>query len=161
MDLYIWIVIAHVFFAIVAFAAHGVSAFASFRVKRSSDRVALTTLLDLSGTSLVTAGVALLLVVVFGIWAAMMGGHFSRAWPWVAIGVLVVVTFAMTPLAANPMRAMRAVLGMGKDKSGAPLTPGTDAELAAAQEKLRPEATMAVGVIGLLLLVWLMEAKPF
>lgn len=71
------------------------------------------------------------------------------------------MTVAMTPLAANPMRAMRAALGMGKDKSGAPPTPGTDAELAAAQAKLRPEATTAVGVLGLLILVWLMEAKPF
>ena len=161
MDLYIWIVIAHVFFAIVAFAAHGVSAFASFRVKASSDRAELATLLQLSGTSLVAAGVALLLVVVLGIWAAMMGGHFSRMWPWVSIAVLVVVTFAMTPLAANPMRAIRAVLGIGNDKSGAPLTPGTDAELSAAQAKLQPGLTMAVGVVGLAVLVWLMEAKPF
>jgi hypothetical protein len=161
MDLYIGIVIAHVFFVIVTFAAHGVSAFGSFRVKRASDRAELRTLLDLSGTSLAAAGIGLLLVVAFGIWAAIMGGHFSRAWPWVSIGVLVVVTFAMTPLAANPMRAMRVALGMGKDKAGAPLTPGTDEELAAAQAKLRPEASMAVGVIGILLLVWLMEAKPF
>ncbi len=161
MDLYIWIVIGHVFFAIVAFAAHGVSAFAAFRVRTSSDRAELRTLLDLSGTSLMAAGVALLLVVALGLWAAIMGGHFSRWWPWVAIGVLVVVTFAMTPLAAGPMRGMRAALGMGADKSGAPLAPGTDAELAAAQAKLRPELTMAVGVIGLAVLVWLMEAKPF
>jgi hypothetical protein len=161
MDLYLGIVIAHVFFVIVTFAAHGVSAFASFGIKRSSDRAELRALLDLSGTSLITAGIGLLLVVVLGIWAAMIGGHFSRAWPWVAIGVLVVVTFAMTPLAANPMRAMRVALGMGKDKAGAPLTPGSDEELALAQAKLRPEATMAIGVIGLLVLVWLMEAKPF
>jgi hypothetical protein len=59
------------------------------------------------------------------------------------------------------MRAIRAVLGMGNDKSGAPLTPGTDAELAAAQAKLQPGLTMAVGVVGLAVLVWLMEAKPF
>jgi hypothetical protein len=67
----------------------------------------------------------------------------------------------MTPLAANPMRAMRVALGVGNDKAGAPLTPGTDEELAAAQAKLRPEATTALGVLGILLLVWLMEAKPF
>jgi hypothetical protein len=161
MDLYIWIVIAHVFFVIVTFSAHGVSAFTSFGIKRTSDRAALRTLLDLSGTSLIAAGIGLLAVVILGIWAAIIGDHFSRAWPWVSIAVLVVVTIAMTPLAANPMRAMRVALGIGKDKTGAPLTPGTDAELAAAQAKLRPEATMAVGVIGLLVLVWLMEAKPF
>lgn len=161
MDIYPWIVIGHVFFVIVAFSAHGVSAFASFQIKRSSDRAELRTLLDLSGTALIAAGIGLLIVIVLGLWAAIIGGHFSRTWPWVSIAVLLVVTFAMTPLAANPMRGMRIALGIGKDKSGAPLTPGSDAELAAAKAKLRPEATMAVGVIGLLVLVWLMEAKPF
>lgn len=161
MDIYPWIVIGHVFFVIVAFAAHGASAFASFRIKRSADRAELRTLLDLSATALIVAGIGLLIVIVLGLWAAIIGGHFSRAWPWVSIVVLVVVTFAMTPLAANPMRAMRVGLGVGNDKSGVPLTPGTDADLAAAQAKLKPEATMAIGVIGLLVLVWLMEGKPF
>ena len=161
MDLYPWIVIAHVFFVIVAFMAHGASAFAIYKVRANSDRGQLTALLDLSGQSLAVAGIGLLLVVVLGIWAAIMGGHFGRAWPWVSIGVLVVVTFAMTPLAANPMREMRAALGMGKDKSGAPLVPASDTELAAAQAKLKPEATMIVGIVGLAILVWLMEGKPF
>jgi hypothetical protein len=161
MDLYAGVVIAHVFFVIVTFGAHGASAFASYRVKRSSDRAELKTLLDLSSSSLVVAGIGLLLVVVLGIWAAIMGGHFSRTWPWVAIVVLVVVTLAMTPLAAGPMRGMRAALGVGTDKSGAPLIPASDAELAAAQAKLQPNATLAVGIIGILILVWLVEAKPF
>ena len=123
-DLYPWIVIAHVFFVIIAFGAHGVSAFASFRIKASSDRAELKTLLDLSQSSLVVAGVALLVAILLGIWAAVMGGHFSRTWPWSAIVVLVVVVITMTPLAANPMREMRAALGIGNDKSGAPLVPG-------------------------------------
>jgi len=161
MDLYPWIVIAHVFFVIIAFGAHGVSAFAVFRIKASSDRAELRTLLDLSQTSLAVAGIALLLAILLGIWAAVMGGHFSRTWPWVAIGVLVVVVLAMTPLAANPMRELRTALGLGKDKSGAPLVPGSDADIAAANAKLQPELTTVVGIVGLALLVWLMEVKPF
>ena len=94
MDIYPWIVIGHVFFVIVAFAAHGVSAFASFRIKRSTDRAELRTLLDLSATALVAAGIGLLIVIVLGLWAAIIGGHLSRAWPWVSIVVLVVVTSA-------------------------------------------------------------------
>jgi hypothetical protein len=90
-----------------------------------------------------------------------MGGHFSRTWPWVAIGVLVVVVFAMTPLAANPMRELRVALGIGTDKSGAPLVPGSDGDIAAAKAKLQPGPTMVVGIVGLALLVWLMELKPF
>lgn len=161
MDLYPWIVVAHVFFVIIAFGAHGVSAFAIFRIRASSDRAELKTLLDLSQTSLVVAGISLLLAILLGIWAAIMGGHFSRSWPWVAIGVLVVVVLAMTPLAANPMRELRAALGLGTDKSGAPLVPGPDADIAAAEAKMQPELTMVLGIVGLALLVWLMEVKPF
>lgn len=161
MDLYPWIVIAHVFFVFIALGAHGVSAFAMFRIRASSDRAELKTLLDLSQSSLVAAGVALLLAVVLGIWAAIMGGHFSRAWPWAAIGVLVGVVIAMTPLAAGPMREMRGALGIGNDKSGTPLVPGSDEDIAAAKAKLQPELTMVVGIVGLAVLVWLMELKPF
>jgi hypothetical protein len=161
MDLYPWIVIAHVFFVILAFGAHGVSAFAIFRIRASSDRAELRTVLDLSQTSLIAAGIFLLLGVLLGIWAAIVGGHFSRTWPWVAIGVLVVVIFAMTPLAANPMRELRAALGIGNDKAGAPLVPGSDVDVATAKAKMQPELTMIVGLVGIALLVWLMRAKPF
>jgi hypothetical protein len=161
MDLYPWIVIAHVFFVIVAFFAHGASAFAIFRVRTATDRTELRTLLDLSATSLIAAGVTLLVAILLGIWAAIMGGHFSRSWPWVSIGVLVVVVIAMTPLAAGPMRELRAALGMGNDKAGVPLVPGSDDQIAAAKAKLQPELTTIVGIVGLALLVWLMEGKPF
>ena len=161
MELYPWIVIAHVFFVILAFGAHGVSAFTVFRVKTSTDRGELRTLLDLSAVSLTAAGIGLLVAILLGIWAAIVGGHFARLWPWAAIGVVVVIAGAMTPLAANPMRATRVALGIGTDKAGVPLTPGSDADIAAAKSKLRPEATMVIGIVGLALLVWLMEGKPF
>lgn len=161
MDLYLGIVIAHVFFVIIAFGAHGASAFAIFRVRAATDRTELRTLLDLSATSLIVAGVALLVAVLLGIWAAISGGHFSRTWPWVSIGVLVVVVLSMTPLAAGPMRELRAALGIGNDKSGTPLVPGSDDQVAVAQAKLQPELTMVIGVVGIALLVWLMEGKPF
>ncbi len=161
MELYPWIVVAHVFVVILAFAAHGASAFAVFRVRASSDRAELKTLLDLSQISLMVAGIGLLVAIVLGLIAAVMGGHFSRAWPWVSIAVLVVVAGVMTPLAAGPMRELRTALGVGTDKSGTPLVPGSDDEIATAQRKLRPELTMVLGVVGILLLVWLMESKPF
>ena len=107
------------------------------------------------------AGIGLLVAILLGIWAAIVGGHFGRLWPWAAIAVVVVIAVAMTPLSANPMRATRVALGIGKDKAGAPLVAGSDAEITAAKSKLRPEATMAIGIVGLALLVWLMEGKPF
>lgn len=164
MELYPWVVVAHVFFVIVSFGAHGVSAFAMFQAKTETDRGRLAATLDLSAASLTVAGIGLLLAVVLGIVAAAMGGHFGRLWPWASIVVVVLVWLAMTPMAANRMTAIRATLGMPirSDKKGdPPRQPASDAELAAAQADLKPELVAGIGLVGIAVLVWLMELKPF
>lgn len=163
MDLYPWVVVSHVVLVILAFAAHGVSAFAMFRVKREPDRARLAAVLDLSESSLLAAGIGLLAAVIVGIVAAVMGGHFGRLWPWASIVIVVVVFLAMTPMAANRMGRVRQALGMPTrfdKKEGAP-APRSDAELGAAQAALRPEIVGAMGIVAIILLVWLMETKPF
>jgi ABC-type amino acid transport system permease subunit len=164
MDFYPWVVVAHVFFVIIAFGAHGASAYAMFQAKGETDRARLAAVLDLSGNSLGLAAVALILAVVLGILAAIMGNHFSRFWPWAAIGVVVVVYGVMTPLGANPMSNVRAALGLPSrlDRKGEPpRPPASDAELRAAQAKLRPGLLATIGVVAIAILVWLMELKPF
>ncbi len=162
MDLYGWIVYGHILAVILAFAAHGVSAFVVFRVRREHDRARLGALLDLSGTSLIAASIFLLVAIILGITAAIMGGHFSKFWPWAAIIVLVVVVGSMTPLAATPLRRVRQVLAIAPVKAGEPEpVPGTDAELAMAVASVRPELTAVIGVAGIAILGWLMRAKPF
>lgn len=164
MDLYPWVVAAHVFFVIVSFGAHGVSAFAMFQARNETDRGRLAATLDLSAASLTVAGIGLIVAVVLGIVAAVMGGHFGRLWPWASIAVVVVVWLAMTPMAANRMMAVRATLGMPgrNDKPGdPPRQPAGDAELAIARAALKPELVAAIGLVAIAVLVWLMELKPF
>lgn len=164
MELYPWVVVAHVFFVIVSFGAHGVSAFSMFQAKSESDRTRLAATLDLSAASLTIAGIGLVLAVVLGIVAAVMGGHFGQLWPWASIAVVVVVWLAMTPMAASRMLAVRAALGMPgrNDKPGdPPRQPAGDAELAAARADLKPELVAAIGLVAIAVLVWLMELKPF
>jgi type VI protein secretion system component VasK len=163
MEFYPWVVLAHVVLVILAFGAHGVSAFAMFAVKRETERARIGAVLDLSTMALLWAGVLLILAVVTGIAAAIMAGHFGRLWPWVSIGVVVVVWIAMTPLAGGRMRAVRKALGIAtrETKKGETPTPETDAELAAAQAKLQPGPVMGLGVVAIAVLVWLMESKPF
>jgi hypothetical protein len=138
--------------------------FAMFRIRKEKDRVRLGAILDLSASSLALAGIGLVLAFVLGIVAAIMGGHFSKFWPWASIIVLVVITGTMTPLAAIPMNRVRHTLAMpvagdkGKDLV---LVPGTDEELAVAIGGLRPELTAAIGIVGVGILIWLMRAKPF
>ena len=163
MILYPWVVIAHVVAVIVAFGAHGVSAFAMFRVRREPDRARLMAVLDLSSSALLTATIGFLAALVLGIVATIMGGFAGQAWPWLSLAILVAVGIAMTPLALVPMSDVRKALGMPirSDKAGdPPRSPSTDAELAAVQARLRPEAVAAVGLVGIVVLVWLMEAKP-
>lgn len=163
MDLYPWVVIAHVFFVIIALGAHGTSAFAMFQAKRETDRDRLAAVLDLSGSSLIIATVGLVLALLLGIIAAIMGGHFSRLWPWAAIGVVVVLFATMTPIGVNPMSNVRKALGLPSraDKKGETPRPGSDAEVRAAQDALRPELLTTIGIVALAVLVWLMELKPF
>lgn len=164
MDLYPWVVVLHVFFVIVAFGAHGVSAFTMFRIRNERDRTRAAAVLDLSTTALVSAGIGLLVAVVLGIVAAAMGGHFGRLWPWASIVIVVVVWIVMTPVAANPLGEVRKTLALPvrQDKKGdPPRTPGTDAEFDAARQRLRPELAAGIGLVAILVLVWLMELKPF
>lgn len=164
MEFYPWVVLAHVVLVIVAFGAHGVSAYSMFAARSERDRVRLGAVLDLSGRSLNLAGWGLLAAVLLGIAAAIMGGHFGRLWPWASIVVVVLIFFAMTPMASGPMWRVRSALGQparGAKPSDPPPQPASDADLAAAQARLRPELVATIGVVGIVVLVWLMEFKPF
>ena len=164
MQFYPWIVLAHVVVVIVAFGAHGVSAYSMFAARSEPDRVRLGAVLDLSSRSLNLAGWGLLAAVVLGIVASIMGGHFGRLWPWASIIAVVLIFLTMTPMAANPMGRVRKALGqpVRGDKAGdPPRQSASDADLAAAQARLRPELVATIGVVGLVVLVWLMEFKPF
>jgi len=163
MDFYPWVVIAHVFFVIIAFGAHGTSAFAMFQARREPDRARLAAVLDLSQASLGVSGIALIIALLLGIAAAIMGGHFDRLWPWVSIGVVVVVFGVMTPVGANPMSDLRKSLGLpGRgEKAGQPSRPpGSPADVEAAQARLRPDLLSIIGIAAIAVLAWLMEAKP-
>jgi hypothetical protein len=164
MDLYGWVVVAHVSAVIFALAAHGVSMFAMFRVGKETERARIAAILDLSSSSLGAAGIGLLIAVVLGIVASIMAGHFSRFWPWASIAVLVVVAGSMTPLATAPMARVRHALGrpVPGDRIGQTGgEPGTDEELATALAGVRPALPAAIGAAGVVILVWLMVAKPF
>lgn len=163
MSLYPWVVVTHVFLVIVSFAAHGVSAFAMFRTKAEQDRARISAVLDLSTLALTAAGITLVLALLAGIIAAIMGGHFSRGWPWAAIIVVAAIWVLMTPLAATRMDHVRKALGMPsrQTKKGELPQAGSDADLATAQAALQPGLVATLGVGAIAILTWLMEVKPF
>jgi hypothetical protein len=159
-----WILFLHVAGAFAFVAGHGVSIFVAFRLRHERDRARLAALLDLSTSSLITAGIGLLVLLVSGILAGIVLDSFGRLWIWISLILLVVIGGAMTPLGITHYGRIRAGLGQRirgmKETDPAPV-PVSDAELAALLESRRAETLLLVGGGGFLVILWLMMFRPF
>jgi hypothetical protein len=166
--LYPWIVFVHVASAFTFILAHGVAVFVGFRIRPESDRARIAALLDLSTVTLPLMYGALLVLVVSGITAGAIGGWLGRLWIWTSIGVLVVVAVAMGVIASPYYLRIRQLVGASispRQARGLPPVPSdcetVEREIVARLRSRRPELLTAVGGGGLLLVIWLMLAKPF
>ncbi|HEV8054842.1 MAG: hypothetical protein H0X16_12695 [Chloroflexi bacterium] len=92
---YPWIVFLHVAASFGFFMGHGVSMFASEQIRRERDPARIRAFLDLSRSSLVVVYVSLVVLLLAGIAAGLIGGHFARLWVWLSLGILAVVIVAM------------------------------------------------------------------
>jgi uncharacterized membrane protein len=157
MDLYPWFVFAHLFGLVLFAISHGASAFMAFRLRTARDAKVVTALLEVGSMSLGPMYIGLLLLIVGGLGAAWTANLWGQQWIIASIVVFVVVLVAMWAVASPYyMNLRKAIAEVGPD--GTP-TMSPDA-LAAQLDSRRPEILMAVGTIGLLLLVWLMVIKP-
>jgi uncharacterized membrane protein len=164
VDWYPWLVVAHIIGAFLFAMAHGVSAFVMFQVRKERDRARIASLLELSGASIGLMFAGLLVVLVAGIAAGIMGNWFGRGWIWLSLVLLIVVGALMTPLASGWMNRLRVAVGAPTQASrkGEPLPPpATDEELAALLDTRRPELVAAMGAGGLIVILLLMTLKPF
>ena len=162
MEFYPWVVLIHVLAAFAFVLAHGASAFVAFRLRAEREPARIAALLDLSSSTLAIMYVALLVLLIAGIVAAIMGGFFARLWPWAAIVVLVAVLVLMYVSATTYYSGVRQALGQAKFGSKEPPPPPVPVEeLLAMLDSRRPEVIALVGGVGLIVLVWLMILKPF
>jgi hypothetical protein len=105
-----------------------------------------------------------IVLLLSGIAAGFTGGYWSRLWIWVAIGLLVVITGLMTPVAAGHYNKVRSAIGqkVPRDKSEAPPPePLPPHELEALLMASTPWILVAFGGIGFAAIVLLMMLKPF
>jgi MFS family permease len=118
----------------------------------------------MSSRSLSMVYASLVTLLVAGIVAGIMGGHFSRGWIWAAIVVLVLIIVLMYGLATPYYTRVRAAVGLrprGYPNDAPDPMPLPPDELAALVNTRRADYIGLVGVIGLLILIWLMMFKPF
>jgi hypothetical protein len=163
-ELYPWLVLLHVIGAFGFVLSHGVSAYMSIALRRERDPARMRALLELSSVSLGGMYGSLALLLIAGIAAGIVGGWFGKAWIWLALVTLVIVTFAMYAMASRYYGELRNAVGLASyrdQKGGPPPGPGSPEAIEALLSSRRPEAILAVGGIGLLVILWLMVVKPF
>lgn len=153
--MYQWFVFTHLIGLVLFVFAHGVSAFVSWQIRTIRDPAVVSGYLQMSQEAVRAAYVGLLLLIVGGAGAASDAGLWGKPWISGSIIVLIVVLAAMYALASGYYRKLRGLLA-GDDGN-----PAIDSDgLAAYLDSRRPEMISGVGVLGLLVLVWLMVMKP-
>jgi hypothetical protein len=159
---YTWFVFLHILAALGFVFAHGTTAFVAFRVRGEREPQRIAALLDLSNASVGLMYVSLLVLVMAGIAAGVIGSWFGQLWVWAAIVVLVLVTVAMFAYAVPYYERVRLAVGQPGRRSRAEAAPHLPREeLAGLLDSRRPEGISVIGGVGLALIIWLMVFKPF
>lgn len=158
------IVLVHVVGVLIFVLAHGVSVAVLLRLRSERDPAALRTLLDLSRRSLNVAGVGFVIWFLGGILAGFSGNWWTtgRLWVWASLVIAIVITGVMTPMGRFYLNRVRTALGVDV-KTGVydPAVQVDGAAIQAAVASGQPAVLAGIGIGGLLVLLWLMMAKPF
>ena len=162
--MYQWIVLVHIVGAFLFVLSHGVAVYMALELPKQRDSRRIMAMLDLSSASLSGLYLGLVLLLIGGIWAGIYGGHFSRLWIWAALVLLVAIVVAMYAMATPYFKQLRLAVGqrvMGTPKDALEPVPLGEAEILAIAARSPAVALSAVGIGGLLIILWLMVLKPF
>lgn len=164
--MYQWFVFTHVLGVFGFLLAHGASAAVAFKVRGEREIARVRALLDLSRGAAAVGNVSLLVLLAAGIAAGFMGSWWGRGWIWAALGLLVLISFAMTGVGSRPLIRVRQLLGEPGPRGPkvdvqTSSTIPTDQQLAVALAAVNPWLLTAIGGGGLALILWLMLFKPF
>ncbi|HET9415906.1 MAG TPA: DUF2269 family protein [Candidatus Limnocylindria bacterium] len=155
--MYSWIVFLHVAGAFGFLLAHGVSVAVLLRLRTERKRDRITTLLDLSSSSMTGFYASTVVLLAAGTLAGFVGNWWRMVWIWASLGLFLAIAAAMYPLATAYLRRVRAAVG--KRPSGAPMA--SDEEIDELLGSGRPVLIAVIGFGGLLVILWMMMFKPF
>jgi hypothetical protein len=163
----LWLLLLHILAVFGFLLLHGISVGVNFKIRAERDRTRIAAYLELSNTWLNLMYTLLTLVLLTGIVSGIAGGWWTsgRLWIWAAVVVLVLLGILMPALATTWLDNLRHAVGLptfnDKRKKLAPPPPASDADLAVLLSSSRPIVVAVVGIVGLIVLAWLMVLKPF
>lgn len=163
----IWLVFLHVVSVLGFILVHGISAGVTFKLRDERDRGRIAAYLDLSSAYLGAMYFFLVSILLTGIGAGIVGGWWTsgQLWIWAALVTFVGVSIVMYAIPVPHFAALRRAVGIQSEQDrrrGNPLPPpASDEELARLLASSRPLVGAVVGIVGILILAWLMMLKPF
>ena len=151
-----WWVLLHIAGAFGFLMAHGVSAYAVLRLRQERDPARVTHLLEMSSGSVGVMWNAIGLLLVGGILAGFTGHFWGQGWIWAAIVLLLAITVAMYVVATPWVKRLRTVSAAMAEGSRAV----SQEQFEDILRSKRPYSIAAIGLVGLLAILYLMIFKP-
>jgi hypothetical protein len=151
-----WLLFLHIASVLALLGTHGTSMVVLYGIRNERDRARIMAMVQLSGRTTVPMYVSILAIVVFGSLLAFKLHMWGQTWLWVSIGILVVVIGLMTAVAKPYFAKVKEACQLRP--SGVPRI--SDEELAEVLTSSRAHLIAAIGVIGLLAILYLMVFKP-
>jgi hypothetical protein len=154
--MYLWMKYLHIASVMALLATHGVSIVVMYRIRGERDRKRILDLITFSGETIVPMYISIAAIVVTGVWAGLIADWFRYAWIWISLVVLV-ATIGLMTVTAKPYFA-RVKEACQVRPSGVPRT--SDEELGEILRSGRAHLVTAIGLGGLLGILYLMVFKP-
>ena len=152
--LYQWIVYLHILAVFAFLLAHGAATAITFKLRGERQVERIRALLDLSASMRILGSVSLLVLILAGIILGFMGAWWGHGWMWTALILLVLMSVAMSVLASRPLAQARRLLAASSLAE-------VDQQLSALLAAPNPVVLSAIGGIGIAIILWLMQFKPF
>ena len=152
-----WWLFVHLVGVLAFIGAHGVSMFVLYRIRGERDRQRIAELISFSGTTARPMYIALGVLVAGGVGAGITLHRFADWWLWISIGILLATIGLMTGLAKPYFSRIQAACEVRP--SGVPRV--SDEELTQLLRSGEAHVITAIGVIGLLAILYLMLFQPF
>ena len=153
---YSWLKFLHVAAVLALLGTHGVSMTVLYAIRKERDRTKILAMLQVSGSSTIPMYVSLGAVLVFGVLLAFKVHYWGQTWLWASIVILVAIVGLMTMTAKPYFRRVKEACQLRP--SGVPRV--SDEELGEVLRSGRAHLITAIGVVGLLAILYLMIFKP-
>ena len=158
--MYQWLIYLHVFAVLCFLLAHGVEAAVMLQMRKAAEPEKVFAMFE-ALSDLTLMRVLLGIVVGTGLLAGALGPWWNRAWFWLAIVVLLLITLAMRRWGGSYYTLVEnAATAVLEEREADPGATGAVERFVAARASSEPIWMTAIGVGGLAVILWLMIFKP-